>query len=201
MSTVKQLYDAVRPRERVEFGGYRFVIPSSNFQMPKFLCCNGIHEGVVSQHLDENSFDLNECVSEGGQTNIVEHKSCRYLYQMPAGTSQFTVASVKENRTLPETNVFSESDEEILFQDEPSDDCVIDDAGFTGGKDSSEEIEYMDTLPPTAQIHHLDSDDSFNDEVSKGFNCEQRSSSKSNEMNLLEKVQKTGPKYFHARTQ
>ncbi|KAK5986783.1 hypothetical protein GCK32_014145 [Trichostrongylus colubriformis] len=64
MSTVKQRYEAVRPRERVEFGGFRFVIPSLNFQVPKFQCCNGAHEGVVEPEHHTDSFDLSECVKE-----------------------------------------------------------------------------------------------------------------------------------------
>ncbi|PIO60323.1 hypothetical protein TELCIR_18183, partial [Teladorsagia circumcincta] len=68
MSTVKQRYDAVRPRERVNFGGFQFVIPSPNFQMPKFQCCNGAHEGLAEPEHETDSFDLSECVKEGNDS-------------------------------------------------------------------------------------------------------------------------------------
>ncbi|KAK5969018.1 hypothetical protein GCK32_017029, partial [Trichostrongylus colubriformis] len=59
-----------------------------------------------------------------------------------------------------------ESDEEILFQDEPSDDFIFQDEEATTGNDSFDEIEYLDTVAvPGAKVHHYDSDDSFNDEV------------------------------------
>ncbi|KAJ1371831.1 Bloom syndrome protein [Parelaphostrongylus tenuis] len=88
-------------------------------------------------------------------------------HQTPLNISKLTVAPVKEKFALSETDVFPESDEEILFQDEPSDDCLVLDDGFVADKDSFEDIEYMDTLPPNyaGHMHHLDSDDSFNDEV------------------------------------
>ncbi|KAK6014685.1 hypothetical protein OSTOST_19925, partial [Ostertagia ostertagi] len=75
MSTVKQRYDAVRPRERVNFGGFQFVIPSPNFQMPKFQCCNGAHEGVAEPEHETDSFDLSECVKE-----VPKHCRCHVFY-------------------------------------------------------------------------------------------------------------------------
>ncbi|VDM68736.1 unnamed protein product [Strongylus vulgaris] len=64
MQTAKQRYDAVKPRERVEFRGYRFVIPDPNFRMPKFQCCNGAHEGAEPCRQKSDSFDLTDCVNE-----------------------------------------------------------------------------------------------------------------------------------------
>lgn len=39
----KYAYDAVKCRERVQFGNYSFVFPSSSFSVPNFKCCNGQH--------------------------------------------------------------------------------------------------------------------------------------------------------------
>ncbi|KHJ78671.1 DEAD/DEAH box helicase, partial [Oesophagostomum dentatum] len=62
-------------------------------------------------------------------------------------------------------DIVVESDDEIIFQDEPSDDCILLDDEPAGGNDSFDEIEMMDTMPPTGDAYHLDSDDSFNDET------------------------------------
>ncbi|VDO21528.1 unnamed protein product [Heligmosomoides polygyrus] len=64
MATAKQRYDAVRPRLRVEFGGHRFVVPTLNFQVPKFRCCGGAHEGAAEPEPQTGCFDLSECANE-----------------------------------------------------------------------------------------------------------------------------------------
>ncbi|CAG9536194.1 unnamed protein product [Cercopithifilaria johnstoni] len=45
--SLKLGYDAVKCRERVQFGKYRFVKPSGNFVIPDFTCCKGLHESQV----------------------------------------------------------------------------------------------------------------------------------------------------------
>ncbi|KJH50977.1 ATP-dependent DNA helicase, RecQ family [Dictyocaulus viviparus] len=180
MSGVKQQYEAVKLRERVEFGGYRFVIPSPNFQMPRFMCCGGIHRGVVDQSQNKDSSDIIAPVSK----------------ESLAGNSQLVGNSVNDKSVTNETNASLESNDEILFQDEPSDDCAVFDEGLDAvlnwliktqealaprknslycpffdmvsemqSSDSFGKIDYVDTVPPCERIHHLDSDDSFNDEV------------------------------------
>nr|CDJ94788.1 DNA RNA helicase and RQC and Helicase RNase D C-terminal domain containing protein [Haemonchus contortus] len=147
MPTAKQRYDAVRPRERVEFGGFRFVIPSPDFQMPKFQCCNGAHEGFTQPDHESDSFDLHECVKESSVD----------VPPLPAKQKS-------SNAVADEVGI--ESDDEILFRDEPSDDFIGVDEEMRTGSDSFDEIEFLQTVPGAgAEVHHYDSDDSFNDEV------------------------------------
>lgn len=55
MSSLKSAYDAIQPRKRIDFGGYRFVEIDPNARMPKFRCCNGVHAG------DESDSEDDEC--------------------------------------------------------------------------------------------------------------------------------------------
>uniref|UniRef100_A0A1I7WC35 DNA 3'-5' helicase n=1 Tax=Heterorhabditis bacteriophora TaxID=37862 RepID=A0A1I7WC35_HETBA len=66
MSLVKETYNAVRSRERISFGGFRFVIPSESFAVPKFACCEGKHDGVIEEDRCnfDNSFNLANCANE-----------------------------------------------------------------------------------------------------------------------------------------
>ncbi|RCN48688.1 ATP-dependent DNA helicase, RecQ family [Ancylostoma caninum] len=245
MQAAKQRYDAVKPRERVDFCGYRFVIPSANFEVPKFRCCNGAHEGVT-QNRRSDSFDLTECANQ--VQDIIRTTSTSDAPPVQNGASEASrsvqgpqktpsdaqgpqkalgkgdsfsefptshsspyvggcaTASVAADRSVaapllskstssaaslnaknnekvapaippalckPSTSngqvisdVVEDSDEEILFQDEPSDDCILlDGEPAAQDHDSFDELEYMDTQPPPQNVYDLDSDDSFNDEI------------------------------------
>ncbi|EYC14323.1 hypothetical protein Y032_0041g475 [Ancylostoma ceylanicum] len=247
MQTAKQRYDAVKPRERVDFCGYRFVIPSPNFEVPKFRCCNGAHEGVTQKRRSD-SFDLTECANQvqdiistastsdaipvqnaaaeasrsapapkeissdvRSSQKSLERKDSLSKFRTPhssphivgcattsaiadrsvdaplpskstslVGTAASLSAKSKEKITpaaqpalrKPSTSndqiisdVVEDSDEEILFQDEPSDDCILLEEEPAAGHDSFDELEYMDTQPPPQNVYDLDSDDSFNDEI------------------------------------
>ncbi|KAK6053879.1 DEAD/DEAH box helicase [Cooperia oncophora] len=213
MSTVKQRYDAVRPRERVTFGGFQFVVPSPDFQMPKFRCCNGAHEGVTEPDHETDSFDLSECVKEvkcianstptanqapaapslsrtvcvpsiSGISTVSEestiHSLCgeapdycklgqsdQFQRERPVERSPFVAQQKSLNTVAIPNDVIIESDDEILFQDEPSDEGIAADEGIGyRGYDSFDDIEYLDTVTvPAAEVRHYESDDSFNDDV------------------------------------
>ncbi|KAK6745670.1 hypothetical protein RB195_012031 [Necator americanus] len=250
MQTPKQRYDSVKPRERVEFGGYRFVIPSLDFKMPKFRCCNGAHEGVDLCEHDTDRFDLAECSNEvqdiirntstsealqaqssppstmtkttrtttetaqnlqkaptpvpklqdsvpkrlipkvvrnsqsaksnDGSTLAKTTASYTTAVSLSSKPSPLAAASATSNITVPPSvqsvsrnpsttsckvlDVVEDSDEEILFRDEPSDDCILLE-DEPAANDSLDEVEPMDTATSTNAVHYADSDDSFDDEI------------------------------------
>ncbi|WKY01805.1 hypothetical protein Q1695_015649 [Nippostrongylus brasiliensis] len=241
--SAKQRYDAVRPRERVAFGSYRFVIPSLDFQMPKFRCCNGIHEGVAESEPPVDAFDHSECskevksmgISSSGSVPksvtstpaVVPSSRCTPSVSKPPSTPSGSFSSERLKSTImspatpnsivpipPASKVNSfvglrcstpppssptstekpstsglqkepekppppvrqpsivtyddftfESDEEILFQDEPSDDGAGEE--MDTGHSSLEDVEFLATIPAGGgdAAHHGDSDDSFDDDV------------------------------------
>uniref|UniRef100_A0A0M3HFR5 Uncharacterized protein n=1 Tax=Ascaris lumbricoides TaxID=6252 RepID=A0A0M3HFR5_ASCLU len=54
----KFTYDAVKCRERIQFGNYRFVRISGEFHVPAFKCCSGKHPAYGEPPIESNA--LNE---------------------------------------------------------------------------------------------------------------------------------------------
>ncbi|CAI4229152.1 unnamed protein product [Auanema sp. JU1783] len=64
MASIKAQYDAVKCRERVRCGGFRFVIPCKNFVVPKFKCCGGKHSGADIEYKADNFCLNNDVVAQ-----------------------------------------------------------------------------------------------------------------------------------------
>ncbi|ETN86575.1 ATP-dependent DNA helicase, RecQ family [Necator americanus] len=156
MQTPKQRYDSVKPRERVEFGGYRFVIPSLDFKMPKFRCCNGAHEGVDLCEHDIDRFDLAECSNE--VQDIIRNTSTSEALQAQSSPPS---TMTKTTRTTTETaqNLQKAPTPVPKLQDSVSKRII------PKVNDSLDEVEPMDTATSTNAVHYADSDDSFDDEI------------------------------------
>ncbi|MFH4975734.1 hypothetical protein AB6A40_002443 [Gnathostoma spinigerum] len=73
-------YDAIKCRERVSFGGYRFVIPSSAPCVPSFKCCN--HEGVGNDNDCKHEKDLSLLSADNSFGGISEEELSRRLDEL-----------------------------------------------------------------------------------------------------------------------
>ncbi|KAH7722587.1 Protein HIM-6 [Aphelenchoides avenae] len=108
MSSLKQEYDAMQPRKRVDFGGFRFVEidPVLSFRpIPKFRCCNGVHSGESSDTEDDQA-----------------HTTARRSHHAPAATSDYRSG----NATTGTGNYNGLADAKMEVDDDWNEDIKID---------------------------------------------------------------------------
>ncbi|KAL3997959.1 ATP-dependent DNA helicase RecQ family protein [Acanthocheilonema viteae] len=143
-SGLKLEYDAVKCRERVQFGKYRFIKPSRNFVIPDFTYFKGVHEAQIVASISKSSLlpptpqkekTISDIADDFDDDELLRLADATELEYVPTLTSPS--AFVVENRrrsghevvsVIPDRPRYNEiylSDsldgEEIEFHDSPND--------------------------------------------------------------------------------
>uniref|UniRef100_A0A0R3RS88 DNA 3'-5' helicase n=1 Tax=Elaeophora elaphi TaxID=1147741 RepID=A0A0R3RS88_9BILA len=144
-SSLKLRYDAVKCRERVQFGKYRFVKPSRNFVIPEFTCHKGVRESQIVasaskpclvQSMSQKKKEVANTSDDFDDDELLRLADATELEHIPIPTSSSACIVESRGRSSRESVVSIISDplrcdkicrcnsldgEEIEFHDSPND--------------------------------------------------------------------------------